>query len=716
MSPTPDLFEAPSASTRRTATTPDARRRRLHAGHFAFMRALVQGLDWQQSWQRYLRLEGEASDRRTVRTTIAWLRDEFAAAARREQRFGTARLVLLDASRVVDGGEALPSLEDYAASEGLDDFSQAEQIASYEARYGRATRRQRRRGRLIARQLEALHWLELRAAEPPRAADPLGYWLNPALAAPLEADGIATLADLAARINGLGPRWHRGVRGIGDTKARRIGDWLVAHQPSTGLVLGGHARGGARRLEPAVRGALVAPATDVRPWDKFIVPPALDGRAGRHRAPRAGCLIDADDDRAAIEAWLKSKAAGAGGRATAHTARACRKEAERFLLWLILERRTALSSIEPDDCKAYRAFLADPQPRARWCAPRGRPRWSPLWRPFEGPLAPTAQRQATVLLKNLHAFLADRRYLIGNPWVMALSPTEHPTRAPDAPAAAATPAAPAATAAPATPAAPAARRLDATRSLDARQWASVMAVAAAGDTTPMPSVQRRLLIALRLLQATGLRPAEAVAATVDDLQRVPLPAQPGDSAPAQAWQLRVRGRRERTLALPEAFVAELCAYLASRGLAADPLHPDNRGAYLLGRASDLAARAPNLPAGAVAMHAHDGITVETLYRQLKRCFATAAAALRADGDGPRADRLARASTHWLRHSHAQQGLAMGLPLPWLQQQLGHAALATTASYDADAARQAWRFAEAAWRQAADWRESSTRSDPSGEPR
>ena len=84
--------------------------RRLHRSHFAFMRALAQGLDARQSWERYLRLEGEATDLRTVRKTVAWIRDAFAAAATREHKPGTARLILLDASRFALA-PALPSQE-----------------------------------------------------------------------------------------------------------------------------------------------------------------------------------------------------------------------------------------------------------------------------------------------------------------------------------------------------------------------------------------------------------------------------------------------------------------------------------------------------------------------------------------------------------------------------------------------------------------------------
>ena len=37
-----------------------------------------------------------------VRSTTAWIREEFALAARREDRFGTARLVRIDVSRIAD--------------------------------------------------------------------------------------------------------------------------------------------------------------------------------------------------------------------------------------------------------------------------------------------------------------------------------------------------------------------------------------------------------------------------------------------------------------------------------------------------------------------------------------------------------------------------------------------------------------------------------------
>ena len=160
------------------------------------MRSVVQGLDARDSWERYFLVEAEATDQRTVRATIAWIREEFAAAAKRQDRFGTARLVRIDGTRIADPSLDLPSLEAFAEAHGLEDERQADQMVAYEAEYGRATQRQRQRARLIARQLEALRWLESLVAQSPKAGDSVAAWLNPTLASHLAAADIFTLAQL----------------------------------------------------------------------------------------------------------------------------------------------------------------------------------------------------------------------------------------------------------------------------------------------------------------------------------------------------------------------------------------------------------------------------------------------------------------------------------------------------------------------------------------
>ena len=202
--------------------------RKLHRGHFAFMRALAQGLDERASWDRYLRLEGEHTDLRTVRRTIAWIRDEFAAAARREHKPGTARLILLDADRF-SAAPALPSLAEFAVANGLEDFSESEQVEAYEAAYPAAGKagqgaRPSRRARVVERQLEALRWLENLVAQDPRPLDSVSAWLNPSVASRLERAGLprftrwSSTSTASARAGGcMCPAWASSRRHASST-------------------------------------------------------------------------------------------------------------------------------------------------------------------------------------------------------------------------------------------------------------------------------------------------------------------------------------------------------------------------------------------------------------------------------------------------------------------------------------------------------------------
>lgn len=667
-----------------------ARRRQLHVGHFAFMRALVQSLEVRASWDRYLRIEGESSDARVVRATIGWLRDEFAAAARREHRHGAARLVLIDVARIPDTGPLLPSLEHFAAERGLEEFSQADQTAAYESAFGKASVRQQRRARLIAKQLDTLLWLQDLVAQSPGGGDAVAAWLHPTLAAHLEAAHLLTLADVIERINGVGRRWFAGVRSVGEGKAQRIVEWMQEHEATIGLSIGDHVAHPRSRLTAYQLAAVVEPATEIRPLEKFIVPAELDGSQGLYRRPQAQCLLTATSDYQALLAWLRSKhglTAEQKARlqarrrqrdtgieqpldwlqALSNTQRAYRKEAERFLLWAIVQQGKPLSSITNEDCVTYRDFLADPQPHGRWCGVRSRERWSPLWRPFEGPLGASAQRQAITILKNLYGFLVDQNYLMGNPWsAIALTKTTGP-------------------------------KVNAGRSLTVAQWQFVQRQL---EILAETSANRRLGFALRLLYATGLRLSEVVAATVDDLQWVEYPADAGDDEPLEGWMLRVigKGQTEREVPVPIGVISELAHYLESRGLDRDPEDLGNQGAHLLGKASDADQRAPGLRgrAGGLLFDPREGIAATTLYDQVKGFFTDCADVLREQGDVKGAERLAKASTHWLRHSHASHAIAGGMPIEIAQQNLGHASLATTTVYVTTESKRRMRAVRAFW--------------------
>lgn len=396
----------------------------LHRAHFAFMRAVLQGLDPVASWRRYLAVVDERVDLRMVRATLQWVRDEVAAAALRERKPGTARLVLIDARQLLRGEGPLPPLETFAAEAGLEEFSEAEQVAAYEHHFGNAATRQRRLQRLVSRQLDTLRWLESLASRPPALSDPVAMWLHPVLAQRLASTGIGTLERLVGHVHARGQHWYRSIRGIGATKAQRIVGWLRMQEVALGTAVGPHVEQPSTQWPASVRDAIVPVQFDVVPLEKLQVPEALSGRNGRFRAPRHDCLLEADDDLAALTQWLgpPPPASGTGTPARPyHTYRSYRKEAERLLLWALLERGKALSSLDEADEQAYLRFLLNPLPVDRWLGSPAHGRWSPLWRPFTRPLSTDSSRHAARVLRALFGFLAQQRYLV-RPLFGALPP------------------------------------------------------------------------------------------------------------------------------------------------------------------------------------------------------------------------------------------------------------------------------------------------------
>lgn len=185
---------------------------------------------------------------------------------------------------------------------------------------------------------EADHAIEtLRGLPPPAPAisDDIGLWLAPTAVEALRACDIHTLADLTVRI----PRrrqWWRGISGLGVAGARRIEAFFAGHPQLTAR---------ARALiEAEPRGVIV-------PWEKMgRLPHEVDGSLGQFRAPRETSTLNADNDYAAVQAWL-------GLHESPSTLRAYRKEAERLILWAIIERGRPLSSLTTEDATAYRNFL-----------------------------------------------------------------------------------------------------------------------------------------------------------------------------------------------------------------------------------------------------------------------------------------------------------------------------------------------------------------------
>ena len=177
--------------------------------------------------------------------------------------------------------------------------------------------------------------------------------------------------------------------GLGPAAARRIEAFFAAHPALT------------ERARALI--ATSGPGAVV-PWESLRLPHEVDGSLGAFRAPRQTCTLDADNDYAAVQAWLSLHEFTA-------TQRAYRKEAERLILWAIVERGRALSSLTTEDAIAYRSFLRRPTPRERWVGPV-RPRKSPEWRP----LSARSTAYALSVLGAMFRWLIEQRYLLANPF------------------------------------------------------------------------------------------------------------------------------------------------------------------------------------------------------------------------------------------------------------------------------------------------------------
>ncbi|MGY6236204.1 site-specific integrase [Burkholderia ambifaria] len=460
---------------------------------------------------------------------------------------------------------------------------------------------------------DAIGVLRHARAPVPQISDDVGLWLPARAVAALRAHGIATLADLTVRI----PRrrqWWRAIAGLGVASARHIEAFFSAHPDLTER---------ARALIAATpRGSIV-------PWEHLKLPHEVDGSAGTFRAPRATSTLDADNDYAAVHAWLSLHESAA-------TRRAYRKEAERLILWAIVERGRALSSLTTEDAVAYRAFIRRPTPHERWVGPV-RPRGAPDWRPFSGGLSARSAAYTLSVLGALFRWLIEQRYLLANPFAGV---KVRDTRGANA--------------------------LDTSHAFTEGEWLLVRTIAdglefrkdkpsGAPGSGWTPTAAQRLRFILDFGYATGLRASELVGATLGDIDT---------DAHGDTW-LKVigKGSKAARVALPPLARTALDRYLVARRLPVTPVRwrPDT----------------PLIPS--LAEDGAAAITSVRLWKVMQRFFAQTAALV--DADNPAlAQKLRQASPHWMRHTHATHALARGAELTTVRDNLRHASISTTSIY------------------------------------
>lgn len=124
--------------------------------------------------------------------------------------------------------------------------------------------------------------------------------------------------------------------------------------------------------------------------------------------PKPKCKIRASNDAEAMQRWLDEYFDRPA------TFRTYKKEAERFLVWLYVQRNSNLTNFNRDDVESYINFLKNPQPREKWCGParkKNEESSEKIWHPFRGPLSFSAIKACLTILNSFFSYLVDAGYL-----------------------------------------------------------------------------------------------------------------------------------------------------------------------------------------------------------------------------------------------------------------------------------------------------------------
>lgn len=495
----------------------------------------------------------------------------------------------------------------------------------------------------------------VRAAEAdlsqPKVSDPVSAWMRPRLAQRLKNEGAYTIQGLMDLITVRGAGWYRPIPCLGAGKAAAIVRWLRQYERTLGpLCLA------SPPLIDAGKRILISPENPALvPLERVILPGALDGSCGFNRNP-SFALVAARNDLEAIDAYLYKY------RGKEKTERAYRKELERFLLWCITVRSKAMSSIQHEDCEAYKDFLIAPP--VTWVGKRTW-RLSADWRPFAGPPSTASQKYAVQAIRSFFEWLVNVRYLSGNPWItvgdpavaQAISPIQIDKALPKS----------------------LWQKLCGTEGIldvlcaqsDATLQKRYKMRGAAADIS-MTAQYRLVKAALLLLGESGIRREEAAFATRDKLK----PVQNGSSL----WELDVLGKRAkwRTVFIPPHVIRAIEDHWLDRG---QDFSDDLAEVPLLSPLVTPATR------DAVKKHLTEngrrrerGFSQDGLYRVIKTALRRIAEDTTLNLDDFERAKLRQAGPHAFRHTFGTHAAAGAVPLDVLQRVLGHASLQTTTIY------------------------------------
>lgn len=356
------------------------------------------------------------------------------------------------------------------------------------------------------------------------------------------------------------------------------------------------------------------------PLELIALPAQLTGEQGRNRShvPERK-HITAENDLQAIQTWLLEF------QDSPQTFRTYRKEAERLLLWSLIEKNIALSDLTRDDLRDYQSFLSNPQPSKRWCGPR-KPRENPHWRPFEAPLTQSSLTQAITIINALFNYLVEAGYLAGNPLGLMRQKLKR--------------------------LAPQKMQLN-ERYLPHDCWKALMHfIEHLPKTSPREEKEyercRYLFHWFYLMSARISEVANHGMSSIKQHRNI------------WWWHVMGKGQKLQRIPLNDTMLKALSRYRRYYGLPALP--------------------APNEPhALFMNLSGTKGITANQIYRLIKQIFTACAETLK-ETHPDFADKLHRASPHWLRHTAITHQADAGIDLRHIKRHARHESIETTMLY------------------------------------
>lgn len=349
-------------------------------------------------------------------------------------------------------------------------------------------------------------------------------------------------------------------------------------------------------------------------------PESLNGRSGTNRAPVfITQQIAATNDLEAVQCWL------AEFDQSPQTQRSYRKEAERLLLWSLIEKQKPLSSLTRDDLRDYQQFLSDPQPQSCWCGPR-KPRDDLKWRPFQGALSGGSIAQAITIINALFSYLVEAGYLSGNPLGLmrrkikqyALNKTKIIERF-----------------------------------LEQALWQSVVDYIEALPKTTYREQKKyeRVRFLFYLLYLLGPRVSEVAQSTMQSVKQI---------RGKWWWQVTGKGQKTQLIPINVSMLNALIRYRQFYGLAQLPQSDEQLPLFM-------------------NLNGTQGISSNMIYRLVKKTFLNCAKAF----EKTRPDfseKLKKASTHWLRHTSITHQADAGIELRYIKRHARHESVETTMLY------------------------------------